>query len=66
MADDVEAKDPSHLDQHRIASLILAIRGQRVILDSDLAALYGVANKALIQAVKRNIVRFSGGFHVSA
>ena len=41
---------------------ILPIRGKRVMLDSDLAALYGVATKALIQAVRRNRGRFPGDF----
>ena len=39
---------------------IYVIRGQRVMLDYDLAALYGVETKALNQAVKRNIARFEG------
>jgi len=42
----------------RIEPSILLVRGQRVLLDSNLAALYGVPTKALIQAVKRNIDRF--------
>jgi hypothetical protein len=33
---------------------ILSIRGQRVMLDADLASLYGVSTRALNQAVKRN------------
>jgi len=37
-----------------VASRILTIRGRRVILDADLAALYGVSTKAFNQAVKRN------------
>ena len=41
-----------------IAQRIFEIRGQRVMLDADLAALYGVLNKALLQAVKRNPDRF--------
>lgn len=41
---------------------ILRIRGENVILDSDLAVLYGVATKALNQAVKRNADRFPGDF----
>ena len=45
-----------------IESAILAIRGQRVILDSDLAAIYGVPTKALNQAVKRNARRFPPDF----
>ena len=48
----------------RIASEIYLIRGQKVMLDKDLVELYGVETKALKQAVKRNIVRFPGGFHV--
>ena len=43
-----------------IQSKIYEIRGQRVMLDRDLAELYGVETKALNQAVKRNIKRFEG------
>lgn len=46
----------------QIEPLILEIRGQKVVLASDLAALYGVSTKALNQAVKRNIDRFPSGF----
>jgi hypothetical protein len=38
------------------------LRGQRVILDAELAALYGVATKVLNQAVKRNVERFPEDF----
>ncbi|MEK6543653.1 MAG: ORF6N domain-containing protein [Elusimicrobiota bacterium] len=41
---------------------IYSIRGQKVMIDRDLAQLYGVATKALNQAVKRNQGRFPGGF----
>jgi hypothetical protein len=41
----------------RIATSIATIRNRRVILDSDIAALYGVPTKALAQAVRRNIDR---------
>ena len=41
---------------------IYVIRGQRVMLDRDLANMYGVETKALIQAVKRNIRRFPEDF----
>jgi phage regulator Rha-like protein len=41
---------------------ILLIRGQKVMLDSDLAGLYGVATKVLLQAVKRNLARFPADF----
>jgi len=42
--------------------LIIEVRGEKVILDTDLAALYGVTTKALNQAVKRNPDRFPDGF----
>jgi hypothetical protein len=45
-----------------IARVILFIRGQKVILDGDLAELYGVEIKALNQAVKRNMGRFPADF----
>jgi hypothetical protein len=46
----------------RIESSILLIRGQRVILDSDLANLYGVSIKRLNEQVKRNLRRFPTDF----
>jgi hypothetical protein len=45
-----------------VAHSIVVVRGQRVIMDSDLANLYGVENKALLQAVKRNKDRFPPDF----
>jgi phage regulator Rha-like protein len=42
--------------------LIYTIRGQKVMLDRDLAALYGVETKALKRAVNRNCVRFPSDF----
>jgi hypothetical protein len=46
----------------RIEKAILLLRNQKVMLDADLAALYEVETKALIQAVKRNIERFPEDF----
>ena len=43
-------------------SNILVIRGHRVLLDSDLAALYQVETKALTRAVRRNVERFREDF----
>jgi hypothetical protein len=48
--------------QELIAQCIHLLRGQKVMLDADLARLYGVATKALIQAVKRNHKRFPADF----
>jgi len=46
----------------RIQKSIYVIRGRKVMLDSDLAGLYGVETKVLLQAVKRNIERFPSDF----
>ena len=46
----------------RIEKAILLVRGQKVILDRDLAQLYGVATKVLKQAVRRNAKRFPHDF----
>jgi len=45
-----------------IATRIFEIRGKKVMLDRDLAELYGVSTKALNQAVKRNVGRFPDDF----
>src|SRR5260370_13810054 len=45
-----------------LGQLIYEIRGQRVMLDSDLASIYGVETKALNRAVKRNRHRFPKDF----
>jgi hypothetical protein len=46
----------------RVEEMIVTVRGERVILDHDLARLYGVTTKALNQAVKRNPGRFPADF----
>ncbi|MCJ7670086.1 MAG: ORF6N domain-containing protein [Dehalococcoidia bacterium] len=46
----------------RIEKAILLIRGQKVMLDADMAELYGVETKVLVQAVKRNLERFPEDF----
>jgi len=46
----------------RVGQFILIIRRHRVLLDKDLAALYGVETRALVQAVKRNLERFPPAF----
>lgn len=48
--------------QSLIGSRILVLREQRAMLDSDLAELYGVETRVLVQAVKRNLDRFPGDF----
>jgi hypothetical protein len=48
----------------RIDRVILVVRGYRVIIDADLASMYGVTTRALVQAVKRNRRRFPKDFVV--
>lgn len=48
--------------QPLIQSRILSLRSQRVMLDADLAQLYGVETRAVVQAVKRNAQRFPADF----
>jgi len=54
--------DNSLIPLERIEKAILLIRGQKVMLDRDLAALYGVPTGVLNQAVKRNRQRFPDDF----
>ena len=70
MADNIEHQDKgepvTNCDRlvavDSIESLIKVIRGQQVMLDKDLATLYGVETRTLNQAVKRNIQRFPADF----
>ena len=55
-------KSDSLIPVESITSRIFLIRGQKVMLDSDLAELYGVTTSALNQAVKRNTDRFPPDF----
>jgi hypothetical protein len=53
---------PSDVDPVQIPFVIFELRGHRVIIDSDLAALYGVTTKRLNEQVKRNVARFPEDF----
>jgi hypothetical protein len=65
---DVTRKDIPSVESHiipkpeNLASLVLAVRGEKVLLDTDLAELYGVEARALNQAVARNRNRFPDDF----
>lgn len=50
------------LKPENVARLVFFVRGEKVLLDADLAMLYGVTTKALNQAVKRNSRRFPSDF----
>lgn len=77
MVDNIDKKEPvaicdqskidvTKCDNHELAGniepLIKVIRGQQVMLDKDLAMLYGVEAKVQNQAVKRNVERFPNDF----
>jgi len=53
---------PAPVPVERIERAILIVRGHKVMLDADLAALYGVETRALVQAVKQNPERFPRDF----
>jgi hypothetical protein len=55
-------KSSNKLTTDQLGRLIYEIRGERVMLDSDLASIYGVETKALNRAVKRNRDRFPKDF----
>lgn len=50
------------LELNNIIDCIYIIRGNKIILDKDIARLYNIETKALKQAVKRNIERFPDDF----
>jgi hypothetical protein len=54
--------DTALVPVERIQSRILVLRGVRVVLDRDLAALYGVTTKRLLEQVRRNRERFPEDF----
>jgi hypothetical protein len=56
------SKRKSVVPAARIEQAILMVRGEKVMLDQDLAELYGVETKVLVQAMKRNIDRFPEDF----
>lgn len=53
---------PTAVTAERVGQFILIIGRQRILLEEDLAALYGVETRSLIQAVKRNLRRFPPDF----
>lgn len=55
-------KEQSLIPVERIQQSIYYLRGEKVMLDEDLATLYGVETKVLNQAVKRNMERFPSDF----
>ena len=57
-----EKSDGYMIPAERVEGAILEIRGRKVILDADLAALYGVSTKRMNEQVRRNAARFPEDF----
>ena len=55
-------KSETPLPEEKILNIIMVVRGEKVILDSDLAALYGVETRRLNEQVRRNIDKFPDDF----
>ena len=55
-------KDKPSLSQHDIEKLIITVRGEQVLIDQDVARLYGVTTKRLNQQANRNSARFPSNF----
>ena len=53
-----------NIDINAVKSRMLQVRGQQVLLDRDIAALYGVETRIINQAVKNNPGRFPAGYVV--
>jgi hypothetical protein len=56
------ANETAYAPIRRIEDLIFLVRGQRVMLDSDLSVVYGISAKRLNEQVRRNIQRFPSSF----
>ena len=59
---DTEKKEIIAVSENEIRNLIYTIRGQQIMIDSDLAMLYQVETRRLNESVKRNIGRFPESF----
>ena len=55
-------KSKDNLSQHDIEELIITVRGEQVLIDQDIARLYGVTTKRLNEQAKRNSARFPSNF----
>src|SRR5262249_53382253 len=58
----IDDKKAMIVSQKQIENAVLMLRGEKVLLDADLAAMYGASTKALNQAVKRNRSRLPADF----
>ena len=62
MSDNLNELETIELTEENIESMVYFIRGQKVMLDFDLARIYGYSTKAFNQQIKRNLNRFPEDF----
>ena len=60
------SQNPVRYTAESLGALIFTIRGQRVMLDADLACIYGVQTRRLNEQVRRNAERFPGDFMIQS
>lgn len=60
--EEIQMPEQNLVPTERVERAIIILRGQKVMLDADLAAMYEVDTRELVQAVKRNIERFPVDF----
>lgn len=62
MAKELQQKDTSLVETHEIETRLIELRGQKVLIDRDVAALYGVETRRVNEAVKNNLDKFPQGY----
>ena len=62
MAKEVQKATPKSVETHEIETRLIALRGQKVLIDRDVAELYGVETKRVNEAVKNNPDKFPEGY----
>ena len=55
MAKELQQRDASLVETHEIETRLIELRGQKILIDRDVAALYGVETRRVNEAVKNNV-----------
>ena len=58
MAKELQQRDASLVETHEIETRLIELRGQKILIDRDVAALYGVETRRVNEAVKNNLDKF--------
>lgn len=62
MAKELQQRDASLVETHEIETRLIELRGQKILIDRDVAALYGVETRRVNEAVKNNLDKFPQGY----